>query len=181
MTQVLTWGSNGLTLGQLRASVNPMSLLPNIPLGADQLVQDLMGYLAATSSIANIQAAVVGADNELKQNRSNLQPAPAAVAPGWMQIIDDSGNVQIVPQWTIAEPTGTIQNGLTQNGKSFSSTLSAYKQSTDQVKITAQGGAEGFGTVFDLIGIFGSGGASYSLWNVDASCTEVDIGSSSTA
>ncbi len=90
MNNVLGWGNPGLTLGQLRSSTNPMSLLPNIPLGANQLVSDLMTYLANTSSVANIQAAVLSYNNQLAQTRLNISPAPAAAGSGWMQTSDDN-------------------------------------------------------------------------------------------
>src|SRR3954453_7625046 len=54
MGVVLSWGVSGLTLPQLRSSLNPLSLLPNVPIGGDKLVSDLMTYLARTSEIATI-------------------------------------------------------------------------------------------------------------------------------
>lgn len=179
MTQVLTWGAPGLTLGTLRNSTNPMALLPNIPVGGDQLVEDLMTYLANTSSVANIQASVVSANNELAQIRANVTPAPSSLGPGWMQIVDDSGVTQIVPSWNIVESTATIQNNLlpaTGTGLTFSTTLSASKESSSQVHISAEGGIAGFGEILDLIGIFGEANASYNLWSFDESVTNVDIG-----
>ena len=77
MTQVLKWGDPGLTLGQLRNSTDPMSLLPNVPSDAKIIVQDLMTYLANTSSVADIQAAVLSLNNQLAQTRTNISPAPA--------------------------------------------------------------------------------------------------------
>ncbi|UDF36334.1 UNVERIFIED_ORG: hypothetical protein LHJ69_04470 [Shinella sp. XGS7] len=177
-SQVLTWGAAGLTLGTLRASTNPMSLLPNRPLGSEGLVSDLMTYLGDTSSVANIQAAVVSFNNQLAQTRANVQPAPTTVSPGWMQIIDNSGQMQIVPQFNIAESTAVIQNNLlpqTGQGKNIVTTISASKASSNTVNISASGGIKGFGSVLDLFGIFGQASASYNLWSFDESTTAVDI------
>lgn len=90
MNNVLGWGNPGLTLGQLRSSTNPMSLLPNMPANAETLINDLMTYLANTSSVANIQAAVLSYNNQLAQTRLNISPAPAAAGNGWMQTSDDN-------------------------------------------------------------------------------------------
>lgn len=177
-SQVLGWGAPGLTLGTLRASLNPMSLLPNVPLGANGLVSDLMTYLGDTSSIANIQAAVVSFNNQLAQTRANVVPAPASVGPGWMQIVDGSGILQIVPQINIAESTAVIQNNLLPGGGQGTrivTTLSASKASSNTVNVSASGGISGFGSVLDLFGIFGEASASYNLWSFDSAVTAVDI------
>jgi hypothetical protein len=179
MTQVISWGTAGLTLGTLRASVNPMSLLPNIPLGASQIVSDLMTYLGNTSSVANIQAAVVSANNQLAQTRANVAPAPTTlINNGWMQIIEDSGNLQIVPKFNIAESTTVIQNALfpaSGSGTTFTSTFTATKASSTQVNVNAEGGIAGFGDVFDLIFFEGEASAKYSLWSFDSSLNSVSI------
>jgi hypothetical protein len=49
MTQVIGWGNPGLTLSQFRNSTNPLALLPNIPIGGDTVVNDLMTYLGNSS------------------------------------------------------------------------------------------------------------------------------------
>lgn len=179
MTQVISWGTNGLTLGALRTSVNPMSLLPNIPVGASQIVNDLMTYLGNTSSVANIQAAVVSANNQLAQTRANVSPAPTTLKDnGWMQIVNDSGNFQIVPKFTIAESTGDIRNALfpaSGSGTNFTSTFTATKESSTKVSVTAEGGIAGFGDVLDLIFLEGEASAKYSLWSFDTSLSSVSI------
>jgi hypothetical protein len=105
MTQVLLWGTPGLTLAQLRTSSNPMALLPNIPLGANSIVSDLMTYLAQTSSVANIQAAVVSFNAQLAATIANVnpQPVPTTATPGFMQIVGVNGSTQIVPAISILE------------------------------------------------------------------------------
>jgi len=42
---VRTWGAPDLTVEQLRASTNPLALLPRRLFGTAQLVGDVMGYL----------------------------------------------------------------------------------------------------------------------------------------
>ena len=178
MTQVLTWGDAGLTLGQLRNSTNPMSLLPNIPLGADQLVSDLMTYLANTSSVANIQAAVLSFNNQLAQTRKNISPAPATVSNGWMQTSDDKGNLLIVPQVDIQESTGNIQNNLLPKqgtGKTFSASFSAAQGSSNTVDLSVQGGGSAFGDIGFFIGIFGSASAKLNIFSADSSQKSVDV------
>jgi len=178
MGQVLTWGVKGLTLGQLRSSLNPMSLLPNIPLGGDQVVNDLMTYLGDTSSVANIQAAVVSANNQLAQTRANILPAPAQVTPGWMQIIFGNGQTLIVPQLTIAESTAQIQNNLLPSegtGTQVNCSFSASKMSSTEVKVSAAGGAAGIGDIAELFLIEGEASASYDLFSFDESVSQIDI------
>jgi hypothetical protein len=178
MSTVLTWGQAGLTLAQLRTSTDPASLLTGIPIGADLLVDDLMEYLGATSSIATIQAAVSSANNQLQDTRMNVTPPPAAVGPGWMTIQDDKGTTQIVPEWLLAESPAVIRNGLLPaqgTGNSFQSEISASKTASNQVHVAASGGIAGAGDILDLIGIFGQASASLNLWSFDGSVSEVDI------
>ena len=142
MTQVLTWGSAGLTLAQLRTSANPMALLPNIPLGGDQVVNNLMTYLANTSSVANIQAAASSFNAQLSATRANVvpQPAPTTATAGFMTTVDDSGTNQIVPAIKIAESTAQIQNALipTSGGTSFSVSYTATNQAAGQIHLSSE-------------------------------------------
>lgn len=175
---VIAWGAPGLTLGQLRASVNPMALLPNVPFGADQLVNDFMTYLANTSSVANIQASVLSYNNQLNQTRANLTPTPATVTPGWMQTVDDRGVLAIVPQITVAESTANIQNNLIPSsgqGKNFTASIQVNKSSSNTVNVTASAGIQGSGLVADLFVFSGGASASYNLLTVDQSVTNIDV------
>jgi hypothetical protein len=156
MTNVLGWGTPGLTLNQLRNSTDPPSLLPNMPEDAETLVNDLMTYLANTSSVANIQAAVLSFNNQLAQTRLNISPAPAAVGKGWMQTSDDKGNLLIVPQVNIAESTGTIQKNLfppTGQGKTFTAKFTISQGGSNKVNPAASGVGSLAGDVFSLIRI----------------------------
>jgi hypothetical protein len=177
MSQVVTWGNPDLTLDKLRTSLNPTLLLPNMPLGADQLVNDLMAYLAKSSSIAGIQGAVISANNQLKQTQKNIQPAPATATPGWMVTVDDNGNAVIEPEIDIAETTGNIQNALlpTSGGASFSVTLSASQGASNEVNISTSSGA---GVSCDIPFLFGFGSSSSTSLNIfsaDANQKSVDI------
>jgi hypothetical protein len=142
LTQVLAWGVAGLTLGQLRTSANPMALLPNIPLGGDQVVSNLMTYLANTSSVANIQAAVSSFNAQLLATEKNVapQPAPTTVTAGFMETVDDKGNTLIVPSINIVEPVGVIHSNLipTSGGTKFNASYTATNQSSGQVQLTAE-------------------------------------------
>lgn len=178
--QVLTWGSASLTLGQLRNSINPMALLPNVPVGGDQVVSDLMTYLAKTSSVANIQAAVVSFNNELARVRNNIAPQPplTAAAPGFMQTVDDKGNTKIEIEIDVAESTGVIQNNLIPQpgtGKSFSASFDVVRQSSSTVQVSAQGGASGAGDLDFFLTLSGSGGASYNMFSADSSLTTCSV------
>lgn len=178
-SQVLLWGNQGLTLGQLRNSTNPMALLPQVPIGGSQVVDDLMTYLGNTSSVQNIQAAVVGFNNELAQVRNNIdpQPAPTSAGPGYMVIVDDKGNSSIQVLIDIDESTANIQNNLLPQqgqGKSFSATWNVEQQSSSTVKVSAEGGAEGFGDL-DFLQFFGEGGASYNMFSSDGSQTSCTL------
>jgi hypothetical protein len=155
-----------------------LSLLPNIPIGGDQIVADLMTYLAATSQIAKIQEAVVLNNQEIDDMQANISPAPAAAGNGWMLITDGTGATSIVPQWLIAESVANIQNKLlppTGTGKSFTATFHASKQSSSQVQVSASGGISASGSILDLIGIHAQAGASYDLYSIDSSVTAVDV------
>jgi len=180
-SQVVLWGNPGLTLGQLRNSVNPLALLPNVPVGASQVVNDLMTYLANTSSVANIQAAVVGFNNELAQVRNNLlvpQPPPASAGPGYMTTVSSNGATAIQVEIDIDESTAVIQNNLLPaagTGKSFSATFDVVQQANNTVKVTAEGGAEGFGEIFDFIGLFGAGDAKLDIFSADGSQTTCSV------
>jgi len=177
--QVLSWGAPGLTLGQLRNSTNPSSLLPNIPLGGNQVVNDLMTYLGLTSSVANIQAAVVSFNQQLSQTRNNVDPSIplTAVAPGFMQTVNDSGTTSIVPLINIAESTGQIQNALlpTSGGNSFSTSFTATAGSSNTVQITAQGGASGEGAIDDLLVFSGSAEASLNIFSFASDLTSCAV------
>lgn len=178
-SQVLLWGAPGLTLGTLRSSLNPMSLLPNIPLGGDQVVSDLMTYLANTSSVANIQAAVVSYNNQLAQTRVNVSPAPTTPSAGWMQTINDSGTTAIVPAMSFDQSTATLQNNLlpaSGTGLSFTSTLTASKGANNVTSIEASGGIGGSGDILGILSFSASAGSSFSLWDVDATVTTVEVG-----
>jgi len=182
-TQILTWGTPGLTLGALRISSNPMGLLPNVPLGAETIVSTFMTYLGDTSAVANIQEAQTSANSQLTQTHNNVTIPPATAVPGWMWIMDDSGQLQMVPQWNIDESTAVIQNALMPPagplpaswGNSFSTTLTASKMDSTTVKVQAEGGIMGAGSILDLIGIFGEANAQYNLWSFDESVTTVDV------
>lgn len=178
-TQVLGWGSPGLTLNALRTSTNPMGLLPNIPLGADQIVSDLMTYLAQTSSVANIQAAVVSFNQQIHQTIANLQPLSGTVAPaGYMVIVNDAGGTQVVPQIQLAETTAVIQNSLLPNpptaGTTFSAGFTAVAQASNQVQITSQSGAVGVGDLLFFMG-FGETSTSNSIFSFDSSLTTCQV------
>ncbi len=180
MSQVLTWGTQGLTLGQLRNSTNPTSLLPNIPVGANQIVNDLMTYLANTSSIANIQAAVLSANNQLAQTRLALSPAPASLpVEGWMQTSDDKGNMLIVPEVDIDESTANIQNNLIPSGgtgKSFSASFSASQGSSNTVDITASVGGGAVGDLDFFFTLSGGASSSLNIFSADSSQKSVEVG-----
>ncbi len=177
MTQVLTWGNPGLTLGQFRNSTNPMSLLPNIPLGANQIVSDLMTYLANTSSVANIQAAVLSANNQLAQTRTNIAPSPATLSEGWMQTSDDKGNLLIEPEIDVQESTGNIQNNLlpTSGGKSFSASFAAAQGSSNTVDISASVGGSAIGDIDFFITLSGEASSSLNIFSADSSQTSVEV------
>ncbi len=156
MTNVLKWGTPGLTLETLRNSTDPRSLLPDIPEDAETLVNDLMTYLANTSSVANIQAAVLSSNNQLAQTRLNISPAPPSVSNGWMQTSDDKGNLLIVPQISIAESTGTIQKNLfppTGQGRSFTAKFTVSQTDSNKVNLSASGVGSSAGDAFSLIRI----------------------------
>ena len=179
-SQVLLWGAPGLTLGMLRSSTNPMALLPNIPIGADQIVNDLMTYLGNTSSIANIQAAVVAYNNEIAQVMKTLdpQPAPTTATAGYMTTVSDTGATQIEVAVAIAESTAVIQNNLLPaqgTGKSFSASFTAEQQASNTVKVTAEGGAAGFGDLDFFLGFLGEGGTSYNMFSADGSQSECSV------
>ena len=171
--QILSWGSAGLTLGTFRSSVNPMSLLPNIPFGASDLVSNFMAYLTQTAAAATIQNAVASQTRQVAQCALNLSPTPAAVAPGWMSAQDVSGMSSIVPYLTIAEPTDVIQNGL--NGpQGFSVTLDVtiVDQNTVSVSVNGSGGARGSIGWFTLSG---SASVQYNMSQFDSNVKKLQL------
>ncbi len=179
-SQVLLWGNPGLTLSQLRNSANPMALLTNVPVGGSQVVNDLMTYLANTSSVANIQAAVVGFNNELAQVRNNLVPQPplTSAGPGYMTTVAANGATAIQVEIDIDESTAVIQNNLLPaagTGKSFAATFNVVQQASNTVKVTAEGGAAGFGEIFDFIGLFGEANAKLNIFSADGSQTTCEV------
>ncbi len=180
MTQVLTWGTPGLTLGQLRNSTNPTSLLPNIPLGANQIVNDLMTYLANTSSVANIQASVLSANNQLAQTKLAISPAPTTLpVEGWMQTSDDKGNMLIVPEIDVDESTAVIQNNLlpkSGTGKSFTASFTAAQGSSNTVDVTASVGGGAVGDLDFFITLSGSASSSLNIFSADSSQESVEVG-----
>ncbi|RYU78149.1 hypothetical protein [Hymenobacter persicinus] len=165
-SQVILWGATGLTLGALRSSQDPISLLPNMPLGSETVVNDLMTYLANTSAVAGIQSSVLSRNNQLANLRKNLQPAPATATQGWIQAAGANGTVLIEPGMNIAEPIGAIQNALypTSGGASFSVTMNVSKVDQNTVHVTADGGFGGSGSI-GWFGISGSASASYNMFS----------------
>jgi hypothetical protein len=179
MIQIMGWGNPGLTLSQFRNSTNPMALLPNIPIGGDTVVNDVMTYLGNSSSVANIQNAVVSFNNQLNQTRNNVNPAvkPTSVLPGFMQIINNLGATQIVPKIDIAESTAVIQNNLlpaTGTGKSFSVSLDVSNYSSTEVQVSASGRAS-IGNSNFFLGFHASGGVSYNMYDFASNLTTCTI------
>jgi hypothetical protein len=179
-SQVIGWGPAGLTLSQLRSSTNPLGLLTNVPAGADNVVNDLMTYLARTSSVANIQAAVLSHNNEVRQVVANINPQPAltAVKGGYMTTVDDKGTTAISLAMDVTEKVAQIQNNLlpaSGTGKSFSASFNVQKQTDNTVKISAEGGAAGSGDLLFFIGLRGEADASYDLFSANSHLTECDV------
>ena len=167
--QVISWGASNLTLSTLRSSLDPIALLPNRPLGSETVINDLMTYLAATSSVENIQAAVLVRNNQLADIRRNIQPVPSSAVQGWMQTVDDAGQNTIVPQINIAESIATIQNGLfpaNGSGNTFSVSMSVKKVDEQTVQVTADGGIGGSGWI-NWFQISGGVQASYNMFSFD--------------
>jgi hypothetical protein len=178
-TQVLAWGATGLTLGQLRTSVNPMALLPNIPLGGDQVVSALMTYLANTSSVANIQAAVIAFNAEVAKVKNNIAPQPAlsAVQPGFMTATGPNGTVTIEVEVDIVEDTGLIQSKLlpvSGPGNNFSASFAVTKQSSDTVQVSSSSGV-GTGDLGFFLSFGGNSSQSYNMFSADASLTTCSV------
>jgi hypothetical protein len=176
MSQVVSWGAPGLTLDKLRTSPNPKSLLPNMPSGADQLVNDLMAYLAKSSSIAGIQGAVISANNQLAQTQVNIQPAPATATPGWMVTLDDKGNTAIEPEIDITEVTGIIENALppASGGPSFSMDFSVSLGATNEVQFSVLSHGSILGGLGSLLG-FARDNKLFDIVSVEESQQSVDI------
>ncbi|PWA10441.1 hypothetical protein [Flavobacterium laiguense] len=179
MTQVIGWGNPGLTLSQFRNSTNPMALLPNIPIGGDTVVNDLMTYLGNSSSVANIQNAVVSFNNQLNQTRNNVNPAtkPTSVLPGFMQTISNLGVTQIVPKIDIMESTAVIQNNLlpaSGTGKSFSVSLETSNYSSTEVQVSASGKAS-IGSSNFFLGFHASAGVSYNMYDFASNLTTCSV------
>lgn len=162
ITQVLGWGATGttLTLDELRNSLNAISLLPNMPLGSETVVNDLMTYLAATSAVGTIQSAVVSFNKQLAAILKNVQDAPAAVGPGWMQV-----GASIEPEITIDEDPSIIKNALYPSdgtGNSFSVTMTATTQDSNTVSVSTESGYGGIGAI-DWLVVEGSDQTQYSM------------------
>jgi hypothetical protein len=180
MTQVLSWGNPGLTLGQFRNSTNPLALLPNIPLGASQVVSDVVTYLAKTSSVANIQAAVASQNNQLSQTRNNVNPPvpPASAGPGFMTTIADNNATQIVPAITITESTGVIQNNLlpgSGTGTSFSAQYTATSADQHSMQLSVQGSGSAAGDADFFLSFGASASVSYNLFQFVSDLTTCQI------
>jgi hypothetical protein len=167
MTQVLSWGTPGLTLSQLRSSTNPSALLPNIPLGAEPIVTDLMTYLGQTSSVANIQTVVTSAVAQINATKANVhpQPAPTTPTPGFMETI----NGAIVPEINILESTANIKNALlpTSGGLSVSASYTCTKSGSNTVQVTTASGAAGVGDL-GLLLAFANESSSQNLFSFDS-------------
>jgi hypothetical protein len=177
-TQVLSWGVPDLTLGIFRNSANPGGLLPNTPIGAEPIVQALFSYLGATSSVANIQTALLSFNNQLVATRNNVVPPTplTVVKPGFMQTINQLGQTQIVPEITIGESIGNLQNGLdpSSGGTSFSEGYTATLTDSSTVQVTSSRGAVGLGALGFLLA-FRSGGTSTNIFSFDSSLTSCTI------
>ncbi|HKI00854.1 MAG TPA: hypothetical protein VKK31_02625 [Thermoanaerobaculia bacterium] len=179
-SQVVTsWGTPGLLLGTFRNSTNPTALLPNIPLGAEQIVADLMEYLNVTSPVENIQSAVLSSNNQLKQTKNNVDPVnePATATAGFMEIVDDKGNMQVVPEITIVESTAQILNALlpSSGGTSFSAKYTATAQNSSTVQVTSAAiGAVGVGAP-DLFLAFKSESSSFNMFSFASSLTSCEV------
>lgn len=179
MSQILSWGVPGLTLAKLRTSLNPIALLPNIPLGGDAIANYLMTYLGNTTSVARIQSAVAGFNYELAQVINNIAPQPPLTAsePGFMTTVDDHGITTIEVAIDVTESTAQIQSNLIPaegTGKSFSTSFSVTKQASNTVQISANGNV-GVGGLGDFLTFSGGARASYDMFSADASLTECTV------
>jgi hypothetical protein len=179
ISQVLTWGVPGLTLGQLRNSTNPMALLPNVPFGADQLVNDVMTYLAKTSSVANIQAAVVSFNSQIGAAKANTNPQPPVTSakPGFMTIVNSDGTTAFVPQMTVQESIASIQNALvpTSGGNNFTASFTATTSDSSTVQISNSLGARGAGPIGDLLVFSASTGVKQTLFSFSSSVSSCTV------
>lgn len=178
MSQVLGWGTPGLTLGQLRSSINPRSLLPNVPLGADQLVDDLMTYLSQTASIANIQAAAVSFNAQITDIRNNLTTMPATATKGYMTVITDGAQASVVPQITIDESVPLIQSALhpaSGTGNSFSATYTVSNMNQSTMQLSAAGGASATGDVDFFLTLSAGANWSYNMSKFDESQSGLQV------
>lgn len=176
-SKIVAWGASGLTLGMLRSNPDPMSLLANRPSGSETVINDFMTYLSNTSSVENIQAAVLSYNNQLIDLRRNLQPAPSAASPGWMQTVDDNGTNAIVPTININQSTATIQNALypsAGSGASFSVVMGVQKIDQNTVQVTASGGIGGQGSI-GWFGLYGGASASYNMFSFDEQVQSLSV------
>ena len=154
-----------------------MSLLPSRPLDSEKVISDLMTYLAATSSVQGIQAAVLSYNNQLADLLNNIQPAPQTASQGWMTTVNDAGPGPIVPVIGISQSTATIQNALYPadgTGNSFSVGMDVVKIDQDTVKVTASGGIGGTGAI-GWFGLSGSASASYNMFSFDESVISLSV------
>jgi hypothetical protein len=175
-SQVLSWGAAGLTLNQFKTSLNPGSLLPNAPMGSETLISDLQVYyvqLGPASDIAN--NALIG-ENEVRNLRNNLQPAPATVQPGWMSTINDSGGNLIVPILSMQPDVAGIQNSLfpTGGGDSFSVSVGVTKVDSTTVDMSFGGGLSASGAI-DWFTFGVSASASYNAFSFSETVTSCQI------
>ncbi|MFC4159029.1 hypothetical protein [Chitinimonas lacunae] len=172
---ILSWGPEGLTLQQLRNSIDPMALLPNIPVGGDLVVSTLMTYLQKTDSVAGIQNSLSSFNNQIKQVVRNF--TATTLKPGFMQTVDSSGKKKVEIEMRVLESVAAIQNELLpkQGGRSFSASFQASKLDAETVSLSVQGGASGSGRLGFLFGFNAQAGASYNMFSADSSLTECDI------
>ena len=175
-SQVLSWGSAGLTLNQWLNSTNPGSLLPNAPMGSDTLINDLQLYFSTIGPATDIMNNWHSGEAQIGNLRRNLNPAPAVVASGWMTTIADDGTNTIVPILAMQPDTSGIQNSLypTGGGDSFSVSASVTKVDETTVDVSYGGSASVSGAI-DWFSFGVSGGASYNTFSFDETMTSCDI------
>ena len=173
--KLLKWGAKGLTLSVLRSSPNPISLLPNRPLGSETFIGQFMEYLGKTSAVANLQQLQASRNALITDILDNLSPAPDKVEPGWMKISYE-GVSSIVPQMNINQSTATIQNNLypKDGGTGFSVGLEVTKIDSNTVNVSADGGVSGSGWI-DFFRFSAGGSASYNMFSFSESITTCNM------
>ena len=163
-----------LSYSTMAASRNLKKLLPNAPIGADQVITDVTAYLNLMQPVNGLSDQLQNGTWTLAQLKANAQ-APSA-ANGGMQTFNPNTGA-IVPGynagWVIPSSIASINNDLQNTGRTIDISMSTSSASGSSLSVNVSG-QTGF-TIGSWLKFGVEAGASYDMSKASGTSTECSV------